>query len=750
MLNLKTLTILACLCALALAGCGDDDSSNAAAGEPVPFRPAASGDTQFGDVPWPSDLYLEDDGNVGDVPGLERVARFHGSITAGLGSLDGFGRSAGALFFLDAVVDQETLPRTWEAATATSASAFIADVDPASPTLGKRYPVYAKVLPTLDCISVIPVPGVVLPAGVRHAAVLTRRVRTVDGAALVADAELERIVALPTRSTPVEHLYGDAVDELIDSGAIARADDVASLAVFTTSRRVTELPTLRNELYEQPEPQLIFDPVAAAPYAVAVFGIGVEPSLDDWLGTPERDENGDEWPGSDNPGGIAHDQIAAVASAAFIAPSFLNRGTRHFERDPESGAIVLADASFKIPVTIVIPKQPAPPGGYPVVIHGHGLSNHRGSMLGVANELARAGFAMIGIDDVMHGTRQGGTRDQVNNFPGTYSGPDGIPDTTPFPVGFFAGFNDFVAMADNFRQTILDQSSLVRLVQSSALDLSPLAAAAGGTTPQLDPTRIYWSGGSLGGIVGAMTIAVEPEIDAAALQVPGAGFIQFITTSSAELSGLVSGLAQTTLGVQGDEVIDEFHPVALLLTAITEVGDPISYAPHVLRDPLLPERDPPDILVSYAAYDEVLPNVATVALIRAFGLELASPNLFDLPGIAAVRAPVVGNMESGRTAAAVQYLPSNHNLGYSRFDTRKFFPGPPDGAERPRLPATITFEQPVREHLAQLVTFLEAVANGEPGRIEVTMPPLADYDGDGTLDADEVKHGTDPYDPSSH
>jgi hypothetical protein len=41
------------------------------------------------------------------------------------------------------------------------------------------------------------------------------------------------------------------------------------------------------------------------------------------------------------------------------------------------------------------------------------------------------------------------------------------------------------------------------------------------------------------------------------------------------------------------------------------------------------------------------------------------------------------------------------------------------------------------------------VAAGAPARIEVTIPPRADYDGDGTLDADERAHGTDPYDPQS-
>ncbi len=63
--DLKRLFALVCLCSLACAGCGDDDNSRAA-GEPVAFRPASTGDTPFGDIPWPSDLYIDSDGTVGD------------------------------------------------------------------------------------------------------------------------------------------------------------------------------------------------------------------------------------------------------------------------------------------------------------------------------------------------------------------------------------------------------------------------------------------------------------------------------------------------------------------------------------------------------------------------------------------------------------------------------------------------------------------------------------------------------------
>ncbi|HYD46767.1 MAG TPA: hypothetical protein VEB21_00375 [Terriglobales bacterium] len=711
-----------------LAACGDGSSGDSErVGQPVRFQPAASGVTAFGDVPWPSDLHRDDSGAITAISGLDRLVSQPAVIERGLTGSDGFGRASGGLFFVDAEVDAASLPRQLAEAEQDDAAVLLVDLDDTADEIGRRYPVLARPLPSLGCISAIPFPGVVLRPGARHALVLTVRARAATGESLVADDELARIATLSAdeRISRVERLYGDALDRLVAYGAVRRKREVAGLAVFTTSARVGEMAGLRQRLRQLPEPQLLFDPAAAAPYTTAIFGIAGAPTLDQWLGFPERDEHGREWPGSDNPGGIAHDSIAVIASGAMVAPSFLDRSSGHFESDA-SGAVVLANATAKIPVTLMLPRSAAPAAGYPVVIHGHGLSNHRGSLLGIANELARAGFAMIAIDDVQHGARQG-IRDNGNNYGGVYRGPDGIPDAFGLPIAFFAGFGDFLAIRDNFRQSVLDHSSVVRLIQNPELDLTPLTEAAGGVTPRLDGERIFWSGGSLGGMMGTMVSAVEPEIDAAALQVPGGNFMQLITTNSAEVAPLVSTIARTLLGIRGDEVIDEFHPVANVLAIITEPGDPIAYAPHVLHNPSLSGRGEIDVLLTYAVGDEVMPNVATIALIRALGLELATPHLHDLDGVELADSPVVDNLPGGQTAAAVQYLPANHNLGYSRFDTRRFEPGVPHpGPERfPLLPEPLRFEQPVREHADQLVGFFTSIITGGPAHIEVTAPPHA-------------------------
>lgn len=739
--------ILALVAALAaLSAC----SSRKAVGRStiVEFKPGNGAPPAYGDVPFPSDLYRGADGRVsGQIQGLDRIASLQlDVIQRALGAMDGFGRATASVFFTDGAVDPTSL--------STDGALLLVDVDAASPARGTSYPVRARFLSSLECISVLPRPGTVLAPGVRYAAVVTTKVRDAQGHALAADTALAAIESMPSaeRKSAAETLYGGALDVLVSSGAVKSAMDVAGLAVFTTTQMVFELAALRDRLRTDfPAPQLLLDKAGAAPYHAAMFGVATTPDLDAWMGTPEKDDQGKEWPGSDNAGGPAHDQIGAVASGALVSPEFADPKTHHIEHAADGNAIV-ADPKAKIPVTIMIPKAPpASAAGYPVIIYGHGLEADRSSMFAFANEFARAGFAEVAIDDVGHGLRTG-IPDDANNFKGSYAGPDGLPDHPGLPLGFFGGFSDFITIRDSFRQTVLDECSLVRMIESPALDLSALAPALGGTTPKLDASHIYWSGQSLGGMMGSITTAVEPDLRASAVDVPGGAFVGLISPNSSKLHAIVQGLARSSFGVEGDDLLDQYHPAIQLMAMATEPGDPIDYAPHVFGKSLFdpPPARRPSLLLSYAVDDEVMPNIATSALIGAFGIPLAGPTIRDVDGVDKKSAPLAGNFGK-RTGAAVQYSPSNHGLGDLRFDKRQYMPGDPqpDPADRwPMIPHPITIELPIREHVAALVHFFKSDLAGKPPEVIITAPPVDDYDNDGVADAAEKANGTDPYNPA--
>jgi hypothetical protein len=54
---------------------------------------------------------------------------------------------------------------------------------------------------------------------------------------------------------------------------------------------------------------------------------------------------------------------------------------------------------------LAVPASPAPAGGYPITIFGHGLTRDRNDFLAIANSLALAGQATIATDVIFHGER---------------------------------------------------------------------------------------------------------------------------------------------------------------------------------------------------------------------------------------------------------------------------------------------------------------------------------------------------------
>lgn len=729
-----------------------------------------------GEVPFPSDLYLraDPDGTVSDR--LEDWTNFgvqgSGSLTfsEGYGAIDGFGRLSGASFVVDGPgTVSHALPPV--AADAASPAYTIVDVDPASPTRGARVPAAAGYDAQLHVITVQP-DGVALEAGRQYAVVLTTRIATTRGA-LGPSPEFAAIRdnRAGARTSRAGMLYGAAVDAVVTRASIAR-DAIASVAVFTTQTTHRQLRALRDALVMGrfgDAPQLNTNAAMAAPYNTARFGAdahdGWNATLDAWMGAPPRDAMGRDVPGlpsGNEPAtmGISHDAIGAVISGTFVSPEFRRAAGSSADRTEgtfrsETSDIQPVNRAKVIPLTLVLPRSAPPAAGWPVVIFGHGLGGQRRTMLSIANELARAGVATIGVDTATFGQRADNQQaDRTSLFAGRgmYTGPDGLPDAQGYDnTAFFGGLRNFLGLRDNIRQTALDYAQLRRLVANPALDLSSVAAQYPGATLRLDGARVGYAGISLGGIIGTVFAAIEPTVNPVFLDVPGGGLVNTLAVDSPYVGQTLALAAGAVYGFPRDAVIDRFHPLPNLIQGILDGGDPTSYAADVTA-----ATDGHDVYMTMVEWDDVVPNRSNELLARAMKLAVLQPSPRMPAGLATVAAPARGNA-SGRTQVLLMQSPAGHgdNLAqrYNRVEWQPPFPR--DGTMGAMFVAAahpFVVRQPVVAFQRSMVRFFTtAWAGAGMATADATgMEPLLDYDDDGWTDDEERAMSTDAYDPTAH
>jgi hypothetical protein len=248
--------------------------------------------------------------------------------------------------------------------------------------------------------------------------------------------------------------------------------------------------------------------------------------------------------------------ISDVYYGTIESPFFLDDTSRAWRGD---GGHRVENVAF----TLTVPSNPKP-GPMPVVIFGHGLVTERRFVLAVASALAAKGFAAISIDFPFHGTRTycatGGPISVVNPTTGEVlslapcqsgstcnatgkcvdaSGQGNHLATFPLigtPVASGAVFTEvdhIASTADHFKQALVDLGALDRSLRKG--DWSAMLGRA------VDTSRIYYSGQSLGGIMGGIFLGTSPDITRAVLNVPGADLIRMFDNStffSAQLDGL--------------------------------------------------------------------------------------------------------------------------------------------------------------------------------------------------------------------
>ena len=300
-------------------------------------------------------------------------------------------------------------------------------------------------------------------------------------------------------------------------------------------------------------------------------------------------------------------------TGTFKSPAFLTDGEADasvLRRDARGLPVLQGtyDARFAaiVPACVQAPAQELP---RPAIVFGHGLFGSAEGYLDddfVANLAEQHCFIILAGDFIGLTERQLGVA------------PTAVND-----------FNKGPLIADKLAQSIIDfiaLESAVRgpMAQSDAFKVNNKAV--------IDPTRVYYVGGSLGGIMGNTFMAYDPNITRGVLAVPGGNWSMLLERSAAW---------QILLAVhQGAYRDPEVHQLnlALALGMGLEPVDPMTTAAHVLKDPLF-GNPVKNILIWYALGDSLVSNIATEMTARELGIPLLGPTVKTPWGLTAMAGP---------------------------------------------------------------------------------------------------------------
>ena len=182
---------------------------------------------------------------------------------------------------------------------------------------------------------------------------------------------------------------------------------------------------------------------------------------------------------------------------------------------------------------------------------------------------------------------------------------------------------NFFATRDNFRQQVISEAQLARIVSNTAA--GNLGQQAGGIT--LNGAKISYAGQGLGGILGSLYSSVAPEVRNSALNVPGGGFVNLILNS--ETLAPLKTAFQEGLEAEGVPTNSPFYDIFLgIVQWIIDPADPLNAGPYLVRDTGLAgglgnggstRRG----FIQWIAADTTVPNSTTVDLIQSV---LGDPN----------------------------------------------------------------------------------------------------------------------------
>lgn len=331
----------------------------------------------------------------------------------------------------------------------------------------------------------------------------------------------------------------------------------------------------------------------------------------------------------------AKDEPAATGiykaySGTFKSPSFLTNGeedTSVMRRDAAGVPKMegMWDASF----AALIPDCVKTQGPRPVIVFGHGL-------FGSASEYLKDGFTIdLAVKNcfvIVAGDFIGFTSRQ-------------------FALAALAvnDMNRGTQVTEKLTQSIIDFISLETMAhhkfgQSAEFQYNGQSV--------IDSSKVFYVGGSLGGIMGGTFMSYDPNIKRAVFAVPGGVWSLLIERSLAWHA--LKGAAQNSY-----DDPDVYQLNLALFGMAFEPIDPITTAAHVIKDPL-PGVPPKNILIWYTLGDSLVTNISTEMVAREMGIDLLTPAVKQVWGMPGKSGPLASGIVNYNEHAMP--LPSDLNI----------------------------------------------------------------------------------------
>ncbi|MEM7154625.1 MAG: hypothetical protein AAF799_17385 [Myxococcota bacterium] len=212
----------------------------------------------------------------------------------------------------------------------------------------------------------------------------------------------------------------------------------------------------------------------------------------------------------------------------------------------------------------------------------------------------------------------------------------GMSNEDPLPIGGLLAGGDlsaFQTLPSRLMQSHVNALVGMRMMMNGFVNdpLVDFSASGGG----IDPNERYYFGGSLGGIMGSVYMALTTDVERGGLGVPGQSF-NLLLPRSVLFDPFFDILTAT---------YDDPRDIQLILAAamlLWDRAEPTGFSKYI-REDMLPGTPAHEVLLQVAIGDNQVSNYGSYVMARTIGVPLLTPSAQSIWGIEEVESGHMGS-----------------------------------------------------------------------------------------------------------